>query len=178
MVAELALHFDNSSGAPRDPAGEAVLRALCLRWAELDAPGMIAALQSPGYRYTPQVRQFAVSAWAELRGAVAVQTVAKQWPALARRAAWEIVWRQPGQMETLLPWLGREADLWCPLSDRARLIALLGRSGLSIWPSPPVSGNSPPPWSAGYPARNRCARCNWRNRCRQASAGMARCTPC
>jgi hypothetical protein len=84
-----------------------LLRALLLRWSEVDAPGMMAALETPAFRFYHGARVLAVCALAELRGVAALEAGAK-WPRAAHAAAWEMLHRHPEQLEALLPWLGRK----------------------------------------------------------------------
>ncbi len=84
---------------------EGYLSALFTRWAETDPDGMVLALEAPGLMYELEARRRAVQAWAEARGVAAVEATWKKWPRLAQEAAWQVLSRDPGSMETLLPWL-------------------------------------------------------------------------
>jgi hypothetical protein len=106
LVEALSATFqEGGSGNGTPESTKLMLRALFTRWAELDGPGMIAALEAPAFQFSQTTRQFAVSAWAELRGLTAVNAVVRQWPGIANITAWEILRRNPEQMETLLPFL-------------------------------------------------------------------------
>ncbi|HEX2746761.1 MAG TPA: hypothetical protein VHM91_02085, partial [Verrucomicrobiales bacterium] len=94
--------------APTDPFTEtsavpALLRMLLLRWAELDAPGMLAALEAPAFSYRCGTRVLAVCVCAELRGVEALEEARGRWPWAAHAAAWEMMYRHPEQLEALLP---------------------------------------------------------------------------
>lgn len=104
LVETLTASREETSSAP-DFASDALLRLLFSRWVELDAPGMMAALETPAYRYAPGARGLAVLTWAEVRGISALEAVQKKWPALARSAAILLLQRQPGMMESLIPFL-------------------------------------------------------------------------
>jgi hypothetical protein len=110
----------------REETADPLLCALFTRWAELDPRGMVAALEAPAFRYAQGTRQFAVSAWAELRGLAAVEAVAKQWPGIAHRAAWELLRRHPEQTETLIPWLGGKPEWWIPYHDEKAIEESMG----------------------------------------------------
>lgn len=106
----------------------ALLRSLFMRWAELDASGMLAALESPALRYALDARQLALNALVELKGLPAIENTGWKWPALARRAAWETFFRRPGDLEKLLPWLkgGRPGEVEKCLPEGWSLERLLG----------------------------------------------------
>jgi hypothetical protein len=107
MLVHAQLGLGGTTGARigDDEVADGYLRALFTRWAELNPDGMIAALESPALQYEQETRQLAVLAWAEVRGTAALEAVGKKWPRLAQRAAWEVLMRSPGSMESLLPWL-------------------------------------------------------------------------
>jgi hypothetical protein len=117
---------EGGSGGGTAKSTEALLRVLLLRWAELDSPGMLTALESPDYRYAQETRLFAVNALAELRGLAGLTPVQEKWPGLACRAAYDILRRQPEQLEALLPLL-RMVDGWWGFGyDTDEFVKLLG----------------------------------------------------
>ncbi len=90
--------------------GNTALVLLFTRWAELDAPGMVAALESPAFAPRLDVRQIAVSIWAKLSGTQALMVAGKKWPRMAVRAAVELLGDDTSRAEELLPWLnGRQS---------------------------------------------------------------------
>ena len=126
LVAALTDVFHETGNYAHDDTTAALLRALLLRWAELDAPGMIAALVAPAFQYALDTREFAVSAWAELRGVVALKAVEKQWPGLAARISLEMLRRHPEQLDELLPWLRTAKGWWAFGYEKEEFIPLLG----------------------------------------------------
>jgi hypothetical protein len=108
LVEALAARVQEGGGGGGTADIELLLRVAFIRWAELDAPGMIAALEDPAYQYALTTRRMAVSAWAELRGIAALEAVKTKWPGIASRVAWEVLERQPGHMEALIPLLDPE----------------------------------------------------------------------
>jgi len=86
-------------------AWRAALGMLFTRWVELDAPGMMTALEGPALRYCMEARQLAVDVWVAQRGIVALETFGKRWPGLAHAAAKTLLEKNPHQAESLLPWL-------------------------------------------------------------------------
>ena len=143
LVRKLA-HLRPEFGSKTE-AVDALLYALCTRWAELDGRGMMNVFKSSAFGFAPGARRIAVSALAELRGIEAVKDVAREWPAIARRVAWEVLRRQPQDVNAIIPWLGGKVG-WKEFSDSgeletsslkpdlgpeqyARLTAALGREG-------------------------------------------------
>lgn len=101
-----------SGEAPADPFAapppdliSPLLRALFTRWSELDAAGLMAYVESGPLRYDYSTRHLAVLALVEVRGLSALEEVRAKSPSLAREAAREMLIRQPGQLEALLPFL-------------------------------------------------------------------------
>ena len=101
---------------------DAALRLLFTRWAELDAPGMVAALESPDLMYCLQARLTAVNAWVELRGTAALEAIGRKWPGTARAAAGELLLMNRIEAEQLLPFLsggeGLSNSQWEVLEER------------------------------------------------------------
>lgn len=83
----------------------AALGMLFTRWVELDAQGMVAALEGPALRYRMEARQMAVDVWVTRHGTAALEVIGKKWPGIAHDAATTLLEEQPHQAEALLPWL-------------------------------------------------------------------------
>jgi hypothetical protein len=93
---------------PFDPTPDSItplLRALLLRWAELDPAEMLAFMESGEFQYDYDTRRLAVLALAEVRGVAALVPLRLKWPALVRAAAREMLVRQPALLDSLLPLL-------------------------------------------------------------------------
>jgi len=100
------------SGEPADPFAEPppdtitpLLRALLLRWAELDPAEMLAFMESGEFQYDYDTRRLAVLALAEVRGVAALEPLRLKWPWLVRIAAREMLVRQPAMLDSLAPLL-------------------------------------------------------------------------
>ncbi len=126
------------SGEPADPFAEPppdtitpLLRALLLRWAELDPAEMLAFVESGEFQYDYDTRRLAVLALAEVRGVAALEPLRLKWPWLVRIAAREMLVRQPAMLDSLAPLLKgaslQEGDVsGLPDITRDVLLAALG----------------------------------------------------
>jgi hypothetical protein len=138
LVESLAARVQEGGMGPGTADIELLLRVAFTRWAELDAPGMISALEAPAYQYALTTRMIAVRAWAELRGIAALEGVKAKWPGVASRVAWEVLerrrcWtlsRPPSWMTSPMPVNSRKpCNCWTQVRDpdaqRASLEAVL-----------------------------------------------------
>ena len=131
LVEFLAAQVQEGGSGRGTPGPELLLRVAFTRWAELDAPGMVAALEAPAYQFAPTTRLIAVRAWAELRGITALEAVKTKWHGIAGRVAWEVLERRPEQMAALIPLLN--PDLMSIFSSRNSNHVLYDKLGPERW---------------------------------------------